>query len=81
MFRINIHDAKTNLSKYLPRIEAGETILVCRRNVPIAELRPIVARRAAPRRIGLFKGKFTLPESFFDPLPEDEQALWEGAGP
>lgn len=40
MIRLNIHEAKTHLSRYLPEIERGETVVLCRRNVPIAEIRP-----------------------------------------
>ena len=39
MIRLNIHEAKTHLSKYLAKLEKGETILLCRRNEPIAEIR------------------------------------------
>ena len=81
MLRINIHDAKTNLSRYLPRIEAGETILLCRRNVPIAEIRPIEPPRTEKRPIGLCKGEISIPPSFFDPLDEELLDLFEGKGP
>lgn len=69
MIRLNIHEAKTHLSAYLARLEQGETILLCRRNVPIAEIRPLPKKRAAPRPIGLAKGLFEVPDSFFEPLP------------
>lgn len=70
MIRLNIHQAKTHLSAYLAKLEAGETILLCKRNVPIAEIRPLRQKPAAPRPIGLGKGEFTVPDSFFEPLPE-----------
>ena len=42
MIRLNIHEAKTHLSEYLQRMEKkGEPIVLCRRNVPIAEIRPL----------------------------------------
>ncbi len=41
MIRVNIHEAKTHLSKYLEKVAEGETIILCKRNVPIAEIRPI----------------------------------------
>lgn len=40
MLRVNVHEAKTHLSKYLSLLAKGETILLCKRNVPIAEIRP-----------------------------------------
>ena len=77
MIRVNIHEAKTHLSRYLDRVAAGETILVCKRNHPVAEIRPVRARRTTPRPIGLARGRLTLPLSFFEPLPESELSAWE----
>ena len=71
MIRLNIHEAKTHLSRYLVRLEKGETILLCRSNVPIAEIRPLPPARKKKRPIGLAKGTFTVPKEFFDPLPEE----------
>jgi len=71
MTRVNVHDAKTNLSKYLERVSRGESIVLCRRNVPIAELRPLPAIRTEPRPIGLAEGTFEVPEEFFEPLPSE----------
>ena len=77
--KINVHDAKTNLSKYLDRVEAGETIVVCRHNRPIAELRPLPleAPKRKPRVPGFDKGKFTIPPEFYEPMSEEELQLWE----
>lgn len=69
MIKINIAEAKANLSGYLKRVEDGETILLCRRNVPIAEIRPVPAARTRPRPIGIDRG-MTVPDSFFEPLPD-----------
>lgn len=72
MIRLNIHEAKTHLSRYLPRLARGETIILCKRNVPIAEIRPLPKGKKAKRRpIGLGKGTFEVPKEFFDPLPDD----------
>ena len=70
MIRINIADAKANLSRYLASVEDGETILVCRRNIPVAEIRPVTKPPAGPRPVGFDRG-MTLPSTFFEPLPED----------
>ncbi|MGH8501648.1 MAG: type II toxin-antitoxin system Phd/YefM family antitoxin [Gammaproteobacteria bacterium] len=78
MIKLNVHEAKTHLSSYLARLEAGETILLCRRNVPIAEIRPLTAPRSDPRPIGLAKDTFAVPASFFEPLPEEEIEAFEG---
>jgi antitoxin (DNA-binding transcriptional repressor) of toxin-antitoxin stability system len=69
MIKLNVHEAKTHLSRYLERLERGETIVLCKRNIPIAEIRPLPRRRKTRRPVGLAKGKFTVPASFFEPLP------------
>ena len=79
--RLNIHEAKTHLSRYLPRLEAGETIILCKRNVPIAKTRPIEKRRTRPRELGFMKGQFEVTDAFFEPLPEDILAAFEGREP
>ena len=79
MIRINIHEAKTHLSRFLKRLRAGEVILICKRNVPIAELRAVAGHRTAKRPIGLEQGKLTVPSSFFEPLPDDILDAFGGA--
>lgn len=78
MIKVNIHAAKTHLSRYLARVAAGETVLICNRNVPVAEIRPVPARRTTRRPVGLGKGLLELPPAFFEPLPEAELDRWEG---
>ena len=80
MIKLNIHEAKTNLSKYLDRLAKGEKILLCRRNVPIAEIRPLAPKTGSKRPIGLAKGQFEVPESFFEPLPDDLLDAFNGKG-
>lgn len=81
MIRLNIHEAKTHLSSYLERVAAGETILLCKRNVPVAEIRAVEQPRVEKRPLGLAKGLFEVPEEFFDPLPEDLLEAFEGTMP
>jgi antitoxin (DNA-binding transcriptional repressor) of toxin-antitoxin stability system len=77
MLRLNIEQAKMHLSKYLARAEkTGDTILLCRRNQPIAEIHLLPKKRKTPRPFGLAKGKI-LP-GFFDPLPDDILDAFEG---
>jgi antitoxin (DNA-binding transcriptional repressor) of toxin-antitoxin stability system len=71
MNRVNIHDAKTNLSRYLAELTPGETLVLCNRNEPVAELRLIRGRATRKRRIGVAKGEFEVPDSFFEPLPDE----------
>ena len=77
MKKVNLYEAKTRLSALVDRVAEGETVVICRRNVPAAELRPVPKPRRTRRPIGLAKG-FTVPPSFFEPLPEDLLAAFEG---
>lgn len=70
MIRVNIADAKTHLSRYVERVEDGETIVLCRRNVPIAEIRPLPKPPSGLRPVGIDRG-MSIPASFFEPLPQD----------
>ena len=80
MIRLNIHEAKTHLSRYLPMLEAGETIILCKRNVPIAEIKPIARKRTKPRELGFMRGQFEVTDAFFEPLPDDLLELFDGRG-
>lgn len=77
MIRVNLADAKSRLSQYLDRVERGETVILCRRNVPVAEIRPLPRPLTGPRPIGTDPG-LVIPDSFFDPLPEDLLDAFEG---
>ena len=81
MIKLNIHEAKTHLSRYLGKLARGETILLCKRNIPIAEIRPLPSDRKTKRPVGLAKGKFKVPPSFFEPLPPDVLASFYGQEP
>jgi len=81
MIQLNVHEAKTHLSKYLAKLEKGETILLCRRNQPIAEIRPLAPKRKKPRPIGLDEGKIQLGPEFFEPLPDELLAYFNGEKP
>lgn len=53
MLHLNIHEIKTHLSSYLGKVARGETVIICKRNVPIAELKPIKKKLKRKRPIGL----------------------------
>ena len=80
MIKLNIHEAKTHLSRYLDRLGRGEIIVLCKRNVPIAEIRPLRPVRTEPRPVGLAKGTFSVPARFFEPLPDELLGAFEGDG-
>jgi antitoxin (DNA-binding transcriptional repressor) of toxin-antitoxin stability system len=69
--RVNIHDAKTNLSRYLAELAPGEALVLCNRNQPVAEVRSLLKKAVRKPRIGAAKGQFVVPDSFFEPLPDD----------
>lgn len=77
---VNIHDAKTHLSALLNRVAAGETVLLGRRNKPVARLMPLAQETPAKKRrpIGVAQGTFKLTPAFFEPLSDALLDLWEG---
>jgi prevent-host-death family protein len=77
MKKVNLYEAKTRLSALVDRVAEGESVLICRRNVPAAELRPVPKPRRTRRPVGLVAG-FTVPASFFEPLPADLIDAFEG---
>ena len=70
MIMVNIHDAKAKLSEYLDAVARGDRVVICKRNQPVAELRAIEQKRTEPRPIGGGPYSFTVPDSFFEPMPE-----------
>jgi antitoxin (DNA-binding transcriptional repressor) of toxin-antitoxin stability system len=78
MNRVNIHDAKTNLSRYLAELAPGETLVLCNRNKPVAELRLLRQKGTRKPRIGAAKGEFVIPDSFFEPLPDEILKAFSG---
>ncbi len=80
MATVKIHEAKTNLSKLIARVEAGEEIVIARGDKPVAKITGVKPEEKKKRVPGLMKGKWPeLPDAFFfEPLPEEELAAWEG---
>lgn len=81
MIQINIAEAKAHLSELLEQVHQGEQVVICRRNRPIAELRATPVARVEPRPLGLAAGAVRIPKTFFEPLPEDLEAMFQGEGP
>lgn len=74
-----VHYAKTHLSKLIAAAEAGEEIVIARGDKPAVRLSVVDAPPKKKREGGWLKGKIAFDESFWDPLPEEELRLWEGA--
>jgi prevent-host-death family protein len=72
---VGVHEAKTNLSKLLERVCAGEEISITRRGEEVARLVP--ARRSGARRFGMDRGRWVVPDDFDAPLQDDVLATFE----
>lgn len=75
---VNIHDAKTNLSRLLARVAAGEEVIICKSGKPVARLIPVLPR---PRRRvpGTWKDKVRIHDDFDAPLPAWVEDSFDGA--
>ena len=74
---VTVHAAKTHLSRLIEQALRGEEVVIARGAKPVVRLVPVDAPR--PRRVpGTLTGRLEVPDSFFDPLPEDELRLWGG---
>ncbi len=79
MPQVNLHDAKTHLSRLVNRAAAGEEIVIARSGKPVARLVALAEPRA-PRRLGLYRGEIRVANDF-DELPSDLQLAFEGGDP
>ena len=72
---VGVHEAKTNLSRLLQRVAAGEEITISLRGEEVARLVPV--QMAGARRFGLDRGRWVVPEDFDAPLPDEVLASFE----
>ncbi|HXZ41664.1 MAG TPA: type II toxin-antitoxin system Phd/YefM family antitoxin [Terriglobales bacterium] len=73
---VNVHEAKTHLSRLLERVLLGEEVIIAKAGKPVAKLVPVVSR-PKKRILGSAKGEFTVPADFNDPLPKEiEDLFW-----
>ena len=70
-----MHEAKTHLSRLLRQVEAGEEVTIVRDGSPVARLVAVTPPRSA--WVGMDQGKFTVPEDFNDPMPDEFYDLFE----
>ena len=70
---INIHEAKTQFSKLIARIESGEEIIIAKSGKPVARLIPL--DYLEDRKPGIAEGRVT--DAFFEPLPDEELEPWD----
>ena len=77
MDTINLYEAKTNLSQLVERAARGEEIVIAKAGRPLARLVPL-AKRIAPRPLGLLAKEVELGVNFDDPLPDGFRRAFEG---
>jgi prevent-host-death family protein len=74
---VNIHHAKTHLSRLLEKVALGEEVVIAKAGRPVAKLVPI-GKGARARKLGTAKGDFTVPKDFNQPLPRAiEDTFWK----
>ena len=81
MIQSNINQIKTHLSSYLEKVAQGETVIICKRNVPIAEIKSIKRETKKTRPVGLARKKypgFELNDECLEPLSDDVIATFYG---
>ncbi len=79
MTMVNMHEAKTQLSKLVARAEAGEDVVIARDGRPAARLTAVVTgddSTSGQRLLGAWKGQVEMSDNFDDPMPELEQAIY-----
>jgi prevent-host-death family protein len=77
MRTVNIHAAKTQLSRLVEAAAAGEEIIIAKSGKPVARLGPLVSLQRK-RHLGILTGKLRVPEDFDAPLPEEVIEAFEG---
>jgi len=65
---VNVHEAKTHLSRLLERVERGEEVVIARNGTPVARLVPIAPKKRRGM-LGKYKGQIWMSEDFDEPLP------------
>ena len=78
MQKINIHEAKTHLSRLLEQVRSGEEIIISKAGKPIAKLVPFDAESPTKRKPGLLKGKMRIGSDFEAPLPDNLLSAFTG---
>jgi prevent-host-death family protein len=79
MAQVNMHDAKTHLSRLADRAAQGEEIVIARNGRPLVKLLPHEWARE-PRKLGLATGRIRISDDFDAPLPPEIQTHFEGGG-
>lgn len=78
MVKLNINQVRDNISEHLKMLKKEGSIIICKRNIPIAEIKAIPDSKKTKKKvnIGFAKGLFKVDERFFEPLSEEELDLF-----
>ena len=74
---VNVHEAKTHLSRLLQRVAEGEEVTIARAGVPVAKLVPVEVKKNV-RPLGFARGEIWVADDFDAPLPDYLLAAFEG---
>ena len=80
MTTVNIHEAKTHLSRLLAKVARGDEVIIARGGKPVARLVPVQKVKRMDQLLGIDKGRLWIAEDFDGPLPEEILAAFEGKG-
>jgi prevent-host-death family protein len=81
MTTVTVHEAKTHLSKLIAEVLAGGDVVIARGKVPAVRIVPVEDLKKSKRRVpGRLKNLAHMDDRFFEPLPDDELARWNGGG-
>ncbi len=78
MSTINIHEAKTHLSRFVKQAAAGEEIIIAKAGKPMARLVPL-SHTPSRRNLGMFKGQLNVPDNFDEPLSDEVTRIFENS--
>lgn len=79
MKQVNLYEAKTQLSRLVEAVAAGEEVIIARAGKPVARLSPL-EKPPQKRRLGVLDGQMTIPDDFNAPLPDDVLETFFGSG-
>ncbi len=74
---INIHEAKTHLSRLVEQAANGKEVIIAKAGKPMARLVPLAAA-ARPKKLGMLKGRIKVPDDFNAPLDAETLAMFQG---
>jgi prevent-host-death family protein len=80
MTTVNIHEAKTHLSRLLAKVARGDEVIIARGGKPVARLVPVQKARRMEQLLGIDKGRLWIAEDFDEPRPEEILAAFEAKG-